>query len=268
MNLAKLTIIIFSCCYSPAVLNPYPIIGAIPPPGGYQRTTDNDPFTAWLRALPLKKDRAVHLFNGALKRNQEAQFAVLDISVGRQDLQQCADAIMRLRAEFLYARKDYNAICFFTQQGIALNFLEWTRGRRFRLTGDKLTAWSLPGHHQCEDRACFDEYLQMVFSYCGTLSLEKQLVPVPYFRDIRPGDVLITGGSPGHAMLVTDMASDAAGHKIYLLAQSYMPAQDIHIVKNPMNDGLSPWYRADEPLIITPEWTFHSFQLRRWPKNN
>jgi hypothetical protein len=80
--------------------------------------------------------------------------------------------------------------------------------------------------------------------------------------------VLITGGSPGHAMLVTDMASDAAGHKIYLLAQSYMPAQDIHIVKNPMNDGLSPWYRADEPLIITPEWTFHSFQLRRWPKNN
>jgi len=268
MNLAKLTIIIFSCCCTPVVLNPYPIIGAIPPPGGYQRPADIDPFTAWLRALPLKKDRAVHLFNGALKRNQEAQFAVLDVSVGRQDLQQCADAVMRLRAEFLYARKEYRSICFYTQQGIALNFLEWTRGRRFRLTGDQLVAWSLPGHHQCEDRACFDEYLQMVFSYCGTLSLEKQLVPVPCFSDIRSGDVLITGGSPGHAMLVTDLAIDAAGHKIYLLAQSYMPAQDIHIVKNPMNDGLSPWYRADEPLIITPEWTFHSFQLRRWPKNN
>jgi len=268
MNLAKLTIIIFSSCFSAALLNPYPLISAIPPPAGYERTPDTDPFTAWLRLLPLKKDRTVHLFNGALKNNQEAQFAVLDISIGTQDLQQCADAVMRLRAEFLYSRKEYKAICFYTAQGIPLNFQEWSRGHRFRLKGDKLVAWSVPGHYPCEDRACFNEYLQMVFSFCGTLSLEKQLVPVPHFSDIRPGDVLITGGSPGHAMLVADMAIDAAGHKAYLLAQSYMPAQDIHLVKNPVDKRTSPWYQVDAPLIITPEWTFHTFQLRRWPKNN
>ncbi|MDO6434634.1 DUF4846 domain-containing protein [Flavitalea sp. BT771] len=268
MNLAKLTIIIFSCCCTPAVLNPYPLIGAIPPPGGFRRSAGDDPFAAWLRTLPLKKDRTVHLFNGALKRNQEAQFAVLDVSVGTQDLQQCADAIMRLRAEFLYARKEYKAICFYTAQGMPLNFLDWTLGRRFRQKGGQLVAWSLPGHNPCEDRACFNEYLQTVFSYCGTLSLEKQLVPVPHFSDIRPGDVLITGGSPGHAMLVMDLAIDAAGHKAYLLAQSYMPAQDIHLVKNPKDEGASPWYRADQSIIITPEWTFYPFQLRRWPKNN
>src|SRR5882757_2828397 len=176
MTPAKLTIIIFFCsCTSD--LNPYPVVSAIPPPAGYRRPAENDPFSTWLRTIPLKKDRIVHLFNGVPKRNQEAQFAVLDVSVGHQDLQQCADAVMRLRAEFLYARKEYDAICFYTRQGISLNFLEWTRSRRFRLIGGRLEAYTVSGHKPCEDRACFDEYLQMVFSYCGTLSLEKQLLP-------------------------------------------------------------------------------------------
>jgi len=269
MNPAKLTIIILFCCCSCSAgdpgVNPYPFVNAIPPPAGYHRMTASDPFAAWLRTIPLKKDRTVHLFNGALKRNQQAQFAVLDVSVGRQDLQQCADAVMRLRAEYLYARKDYASICFYTQQGVSLNFLEWAHGRRFRLTGGKLTPFSIPGPTPCEDRACFDGFLQMVFSYCGTLSLERQLVPVPDFGDISPGDVLITGGSPGHAMLVMDVAVDATGHKVYLLSQSYMPAQDIHIVKNPMDTEKSPWYKAAVYPVVTPEWIFYSTQLRRWP---
>jgi len=41
---------------------------------------------------------------------------------------------------------------------------------------------------------------------------------------------MIRAGSPGHAMLVVDVAEDERGRRIYLLAQSYMPAQDIHIV--------------------------------------
>lgn len=275
MNPAKLTIIILFCCCNstgnprtPANPdNPYPVTGAIPPPAGYHRATYSGPFPAWLRTIPLKKDRTVHLFNGAPKRNQQAQFAVLDVSVGHQDLQQCADAVMRLRAEFLYARREYAAICFYTQQGVPLNYQEWARGRRFRLAGNKLVAFSTPGPTPCEDRACFDNFLQMVFSYCGTLSLEKQLIPVPRFGDIIPGDVLIHGGSPGHAMIVMDMAVDATGHKAYLLAQSYMPAQDIHIVNNPTDGQISPWYRADEKAdaIYTPEWTFFPSQLRRWP---
>ena len=55
-------------------------------------------FGAWLRSVPLKKNLTVYLYNGVPKRNQEAQFAVLDVSVGHEDLQQCADAVMRLRA--------------------------------------------------------------------------------------------------------------------------------------------------------------------------
>jgi len=38
----------------------------------------------------------VFLYNGKIKQNQQAQFAVLDIGIGNKDLQQCADIILRL----------------------------------------------------------------------------------------------------------------------------------------------------------------------------
>jgi len=44
-----------------------------------------------------------------------------------------------------------------------------------------------------------------------------------------------------------------------------MPAQDIHIVKNPGNEKLSPWNDAgEEGIILTPEWKFRKEQLRSW----
>ena len=65
-------------------------IGSIPAPPGYHRIAEDErAFGTWLRAMRLKKDHHVHLFNGQLKKNQTAQFAVLDISVGKKDLQQC-----------------------------------------------------------------------------------------------------------------------------------------------------------------------------------
>ncbi len=53
--------------------------------------------------------------------------------------------------------------------------------------------------------------------------------------------------------------------KIFLLCQSYMPAQEIHILKNFNNKDLSPWYETDfEGDLETPEWTFSKSNLRRY----
>lgn len=35
------------------------------------------------------------LYNGSQKPNQSVHYAVFDIDVGKEDLQQCADAVMR-----------------------------------------------------------------------------------------------------------------------------------------------------------------------------
>jgi hypothetical protein len=249
-------------------INPYSAVGAIPVPAGYRRLpADKEAFGTWLRAIPLKKDPTVYLYDGSRKLNQRAQFAVLDVSVGHKDLQQCADAVMRLRAEFLYGQGAFDAIEFYTEQGVRLNFAAWVEGKRFRLSGSQLIAYQGSRAHR-SDRAVFIDYLETVFAYCGTRTLERQLIPVIPFTGMRPGDVLIRGGAPGHAMIILDMAEDRSGHRVYLLAQSYMPAQDIHIVVNPSDPGLSPWYRLDgsQLKIETPEWTFYSGQLRTWPK--
>ena len=52
---------------------------------------------------------------------------------------------------------------------------------------------------------------------------------------------------------------------IYMLAQSYMPAQDIHLLQNFSNPSLSPWYSVKESSIIqTPQWIFYTNQLKTW----
>lgn len=222
--------------------NPYPTIGAIPPPVGFMRpTTAGGSFAAWLQQLPLKKNKTVYLFNGIPKDNQTAQFAVIDITVGNKDLQQCADAVMRLRAEYLYTQKRFSDIVF---------------------TDNSHTCYRFPQH---AGRELFDQYLDKVFMHCGTASLANQLATVTDFKSIAAGDVLIKGGFPGHAMQVMDIALNKEGKKIYLLAQSYMPAQDIHVVVNPANHILSPWYEVNElSLIETPEWIFKPANLKRW----
>ena len=214
----------------------------IPPPEGYKRVDAGvASFGEWLRNIHLKTDNRVYLYNGKLKRRQSAQFAVMDISVGDKDLQQCADAVMRLRAEYLFAVEKYNEIVFKDNNGKSY---KWNGGN---------------------DKTAFRKYLENVFAWCGTASLEKQLNAAGNIRDMKTGDVFVKGGFPGHAMIVVDMAENSEGKKVYMLAQSYMPAQDIHIVKNPVDDELSPWYKLDDTEdIITPEWDFKKDQLKSW----
>lgn len=215
-------------------------VGAIRVPAGFTRLPCKEgSFGQWLRRITLKSNNQVFLYDGRLKTNQQAQYAVMDISVGNKDLQQCADAVMRLRAEYLFEQKLFSQIVF--QDNLGKKY-EWTGG---------------------PDKTGFPKYLDRVFGMCGTASLEKQLKPAS-MKNIEPGDVLIKGGFPGHAMMVVDVAENKKGDRWFMLAQSYMPAQDIHVVKNPDADN-SPWYKADDlQPITTPEWTFTTNQLRKW----
>ena len=234
------------------------------PPAGFRRLpAPPGEFAAWLRGLPVKPGRpGVRLHNGALKANQEAHHAVLDIDVGRRDLQQCADAAMRLRAEYLRAAGQPQQICFRFSSGAAARWSQWQAGMRPRIRGNAVT-WHRGGTPD-ESYPAFRRYLDLVFSYAGSFSLAQELVPVADPRRIEAGDVFIKGGFPGHAVIAVDVATDPTGRRAVLLAQSYMPAQDIHVLRNPQTPD-NPWYVIDgDTPLQTPEWNFAPGSLRRF----
>jgi len=60
------------------------------------------------------------------------------------------------------------------------------------------------------------------------------------------------------------MVINEVGEKCFLLGQSYMPAQNIHILRNPNDPSRSPWYSTNFGATLnTPEWTFDKEQLYR-----
>lgn len=235
------------------------------PPAGYTRTTElPGSYGLFLRQAALKSHGSpVHYFNGAVKPNPGVYAAVLTYDAGTQDLQQCADAVMRLRAEYWFDKGAKTSIGFTLTNGFRMGFKHWMDGYRLHVKGNK-TEW-VQAATPASDHATLRQYLDIVYTYAGTLSLSKELVPVNY-PDMKIGDVLIVGGSPGHAVTVMDMAVDKTGKKVFMLSQSYMPAQDIQVLENPLNSSISPWYELNpaNTLIVTPEWKFTTSQLKRF----
>ena len=238
----------------------------IPHPIGYDRLeVEKGSFAEWLRFLPLKPGKPqVKLFNGDLKGNQTAHFAVIDIDVGTKDLQQCADAVMRMKAEYHFSKNDYSSIHFNYTSGDRVDFSRWINGERPRVSGNTVR-WTT-GSTKGSDHGNFRNYMDAIFNYAGTLSLAKEMKVLSDIQEIQPGDVFIHGGSPGHAVLVVDVAHNPeTKEKLFMLAQSYMPAQEMHILMNPNEAGLSPWYRIGfGETLYTPEWTFDRKELKRF----
>ena len=234
-------------------------------PEGYIRITpEKNSFAEYLQNLPLKPEGTKVLnYDGTIKRPEDVYAAVVNIDVGDKDLQQCADAVMRLRAEYLYGQKKYDEIKFNFTSGFNAEYSKWREGYRISVRGNTVN-WikkSEPNDSYSE----FRKYLDVVFMYAGTLSLEKELTPIE-INEIEIGTVFIKGGSPGHAVIVVDLAENkSTGDKVFLIAQSYMPAQDIQILKNMEGSKPSPWYSTKfEGKLETPEWTFKESELRRF----
>lgn len=233
-------------------------------PEGFERIkVEEGSFAYYLRNLPLKPHGSkVLYYNGSIKNN-DVHEAVIDIDVGNRDLQQCADAVIRLRAEYLYKRGDYDKIHFNFTNGFRADYSKWMQGYRIVVNGNKANWVKKTGY--LNDYQTFRKYLDIVFAYAGTLSLSQELKQVS-LGDMKIGDIFIKGASPGHCVIIVDMAENkTTGEKLFMLAQSYMPAQDIHILKNLKNKALSPWYSLDfGDTLVTPEWTFTKNDLKRF----
>ncbi|WP_153846380.1 DUF4846 domain-containing protein [Sphingobacterium paramultivorum] len=217
-------------------------------PEGFKRPTYRvEEFGHFLENLPLYPiDQEVHYYNGKIKPRNNIYNSVMKLDIGKRDLHQCADAVMRLRADYLYQQKRYKDIKF--------NFLSDSKPRAY--TNYAKGDYSYPTYWK---------YLEYVFAYANTASLHDELPSVKTTQEVKIGDTFIQKGSPiGHAIIVVDLAKDSTGKTIVLLAQSYMPAQEIQILNNWNNSTLSPWYDIDQDIIKTPEWTFYPKNLKTW----
>lgn len=231
-------------------------------PAGCVRTSTT-PYGNYLRSLPLKKQGSpVRHYDGSVKGNK-VHAAVVDLPIGKRNLHQCADAVMRLRAEYLWRNDLHDQIHFNFTNGFKADYISWKKGKRIVVKKNQVK-WVNTGKPS-DTYDGFWKYMEMVFSYAGSWSLSKELLPVS-IKEMRIGDVFIRGGHPGHAAVVVDMAIDTSTQeKIFLLAQSYMPAQETHVLINPSSSQKSAWYPLNfGSTLLTPEYRFTNQELMRF----
>jgi len=234
------------------------------PPEGFTRIeAEEGSFCEYLRKLPLLPDGSpVKYFDGRTK-HLNVHAAVIDMDIGTRDLQQCADAVIRLRAEYLYSTARYDRIHFNFTNGFNAEYSKWRDGYRIAVEGNNAFWRKSAGYSN--DYSTFRKYLDVVFAYAGTLSLSREMEPIAV-KDAKPGDVFIEGGSPGHSVIIVDMAvNNSTGEKVFMIAQSYMPAQNIYILINDVDKNISPWYYLNfGQTLKTPQWEFDAGHLMRF----
>ena len=239
-------------------------------PSNFERiNVEQKSFAEFLRTLPLKPHGSkVLYYNGEVKESEDIYLAVVDIDVGDKDLQQCADAVMRLRGEYLFKYGEYEQIHFNFTSGDTAKFISYAMGYRPQISGNDVSWYKAAADDYSYEN--FRKYMTMVFRWAGTHSLSRELVDVKNAAEMNIGDIFIFGGFPGHAVIVVDMAhNQLSGETVFLLAQSYMPAQEIQVLCNNDNADISPWYLLkDTGILKTPEWDFRFSDLKRFKNGN
>ena len=84
-------------------------------------------------------------------------------------------------------------------------------------------------------------------------------------KDLKIGDMLIRGGTPGHVAIICDEIINENGEKRFLLFQGNTPAQSVHLVRNLEDSKMSPWYDLKMNAIIpVSNYTFSNSKFVRF----
>ena len=236
-----------------------------PPKGYFWVKEESGSFGEYLVNFPLHPPNfPIRDYRTVPVDRQNGHVAILKIDVGDKDLQQCADAWMRLYAEYLWSKKRFDDIGFQFTSGQFFSWNDYKIGIRTREIRKKV---SFINTGKLDDSyTAFREYLNIIFRYAGTISLDRESVSVTRNSDIKTGDFIIKPGSPGHSVIIFGVARNAAGKRLYLLAESFMPAQDIHVLKNTSNPNISPWYEldVDATKTVTAKYIFTPTSIKRF----
>ena len=224
-----------------------------PPPPGFERVPlAVGSFGSYLRGLPLRPAGSpVRAYDGRVIHRGDARiFAVAELDVSPVDLQQCADSVIRLHGEWQWSRGRAVDVGYHFVSGDLARFARYAAGERPELD-HKRVRWITSARARADHQA-FRDYLDMVFTYASTVSLAREATPVDRAA-VAPGDFFVLPGGPGHAVLVLDLAVDHQGHRIALLGQGYMPAQDFQVLAS-QEVAISPWFSLDGEHLTIAFW--------------
>ncbi|PKF74478.1 DUF4846 domain-containing protein [Chryseobacterium sp. PMSZPI] len=212
------------------------------PPKNYEWVDEKpDSFGYFIENFKLKPYGSPILkYDGTPISTQHLHEAVFDIDTGNKDLQQCADAIIRLRAEYLYKVKRFDEIKFHFTSGDLISWNDYKNGTRALVSGSSVNFRKTATFDNSYQN--FRNYLDLIFNYAGTISLNKETKPITKSPDLKTGDILITPGSPGHVVFIAGVCKNRDGKRLFLLGEGFTPAQSVHLLSNPYNKSISPWY--------------------------
>lgn len=243
-----------------------PLHGLFATPKGYERVpVEKNSFGAFLRELPVRSDRTQVLsYDGDELRRPAA--AVVAMDVGARDLQQCADSVIRLHAEWLWSHDREDEAGYHFTSGHLSEWSDWQAGERFVVKGSSVDR--VRGGARADTHKTYRGWLDQVFMYAGTRSLPRDSDPVPGDQPLRAGDFFVQSGSPGHAVIILDIAEDGDGNRVALMGQGFMPAEDFHVLGWPAVALDSVWFplpTAADGVVDTPSWApFARIEARRF----
>jgi hypothetical protein len=159
----------------------------------------------------------------------------------------------------LFSQKRFAEIHFHFTGGQDYSFQDYCKGKRPVPDGNDVRfvyASPVAISHQSLRR-----YLDVVYTYAGTISLAKELQDAEAFAI---GTVVIAPGSPGHCFIITDEATTASGNRVYKLVEGYTPAQSIYVLQNLAEPELGYWHRLSKGPIETASYTFKNYRLKKF----
>jgi len=162
----------------------------------------------------------------------------------------------------LYTIKKSDEIKFHFTSGDLLSWNDYKNGTRAFVNGHSVSFRKTMSFDDSYEN--FRNYLDLIFTYAGTISLNKETKPIDKNEDLKTGDILITPGSPGHVVFVAGVCKNPKGDRLFLLGEGFTPAQSIHLLSNPFSKKKSPWYdlNINAPETKTARYIFKPTNFR------
>jgi hypothetical protein len=194
-------------------------ISSIPVPNGYTRVNyERSSFSNYVQHLPLKSENRIFSHQNKDLTHWYESLGVIDKPLlFKDDLEQCADFTMRLWADYHKESGKLSTLFLFNYSGSKVYFKD--------------------------SHLSYEKFLRKAFASSNSHSMKVGAKKISS-AELVPGDLFVqneTGGI-GHVSMILDHAKSPSKPDLYLIAFSFMPAQEMHIEKAPANLGRQFWF--------------------------